>query len=338
MAKKPVIPYIDIRKTGLPDFVARNRDKTIALIQSIKGLKGEMAAKASKPLFMMSDKISERWLRKTQNPYYNEIRQFQKDLKIQGVYTLNLSYEWGCTTSVIDTKNGPIMTRVLDWPFPSMDDSMVVLHQQGPAGDFHNVTWPGLSGVFNAVAKGRFSAAINQAPIRRSKFGTKFSDQHLGRFRFRRTNAMPPAHLLRKVMEEAKDYTEARRMLSETPIAIPVIFTLAGTKPGEGCVIERTETAAYVREMKNCRVSVSNHFQSELAQKEKWTPRRECSYPRAIAGNKIKLSDVDGKFSWFKAPIANEYSRLAMTGNARKGKINLVGTDGPAITTKVFRR
>ncbi len=51
----------------------------------------------------------------------------------------------------------------------------------------------------------------------------------------------PPDQLLRQVFEQARDYDAARRMLEATPVARPVIYTLAGHHPGERCVIERTE-------------------------------------------------------------------------------------------------
>jgi len=338
MSPSHEIPYIDLRGKSLTHLVSGKKQQVIDLINSIKGVNGAFSRAASKPRFFISDRISKNWLAKTNNPYLQEIEEYQNILGINGVYTLNLCYEWGCTTSVMDTKDGPVMTRVLDWPFPSMDTSMTVVHLNGPAGEFHNITWPGMAGVFNAVAKGRFSAAINQAPMRRQKFGIRATDWIRNKVKFNRTSAIPPAHLLRQVMEQAKDYDQAKKMLAETPIAIPVFFTLAGPKPGQGCAIERTETKASIREMQDGRVSVSNHFQTDLNDDARWVPRRDCTYPRAKAGNEIKKSDLNGRLSWFTAPIANEYSRLALQANTKTGKFVLIGTDGPKQTTKVFRR
>ena len=56
------------------------------------------------------------------------------------------------------------------------------------------------------------------------------------------SRAIPPDQLLRQVFEVAGDYETARRMLETTPVARPVIYTLAGCGAGERCVIERTET------------------------------------------------------------------------------------------------
>ena len=53
--------------------------------------------------------------------------------------------------------------------------------------------------------------------------------------------SIPPDHLLREVFETCKTFGEARHRLETTPIARPAIFVLAGCRPGERCVIERTE-------------------------------------------------------------------------------------------------
>ena len=44
-----------------------------------------------------------------------------------------------------------------------------------------------------------------------------------------------------QVFETCPDFASARQRLETTPIARPVIYTLAGCKPGERCVIERTD-------------------------------------------------------------------------------------------------
>jgi len=41
---------------------------------------------------------------------------------------------------------------------------------------------------------------------------------------------MPPDQLLRRTFEQCADYAAARRMLETTPVARPVIYTLAGPR------------------------------------------------------------------------------------------------------------
>src|SRR5258708_36170109 len=58
-------------------------------------------------------------------------------------------------------------------------------------------------------------------------------------------------------IETCGDYEEAKRRLLDTPLCLPALFTLAGTKPGKGCVIERTPSDAAMRTMP---AAVANHW------------------------------------------------------------------------------
>ena len=44
-----------------------------------------------------------------------------------------------------------------------------------------------------------------------------------------------------------------------SPLALPVIFALSGLEPDEGCIIERLETRAFVREIP---AAAANHWQA----------------------------------------------------------------------------
>jgi hypothetical protein len=209
-----------------------------------------------------------------------------------------------------------------------------VAHQKGPAGDFFNATWPGLSGVLQAMAPGRFAAVINQAPMRRRGAGI-VGDWALGRVAVGRNFALPPSHLLRRVFEAAADFTAAKQMLCTTPLAVPAIFTLAGTRSAEGCVIERTEDAFAVREMANGHVCAANHFESHLNQTGRgWRARPIDSHGRLVCARTLgPATDL----SWFTPPIANVNSRLALAANAVKGSLMVMGTAGAAPVSEVFR-
>ena len=50
---------------------------------------------------------------------------------------------------------------------------------------------------------------------------------------FRHVRAIPPDQLLRQVCETARDFGEAQRLFEVTPVARPVIYTLAGLRTGE---------------------------------------------------------------------------------------------------------
>ncbi len=78
----------------------------------------------------------------------------------------------------------------------------------------------------------------------------------------RRVWSMPhptPAHLLRSVFERAANFAEARELLTREPISTPAIFSLAGLKPTETVVIERTETDARVHVGPNV---AANHWEA----------------------------------------------------------------------------
>jgi hypothetical protein len=272
------------------------------------------------------------------NPYLAEIDALAAHLGIKGVHFLNVCFEWGCTSGVWRSEKGPTMHRVLDWPFPNLGTHMVVARQSGPAGEFYNMTWPGLAGSFQGLAPGRFAVAINQAPMRKHRAGYA-GDWLKNRAAVRETRAIPPAHLLRQVLERAPDYAAAKKSLSETRLAVPAIFILSGVQDGEGCVIERTESEAALRHLDGACVCVANHFETRLGQSGKgWRPRPIDSLGRAAAARALTDHDAAADFAWYTAPIANAHSRLAFNANAATGSLALMGTDGAVPATQIFRR
>jgi hypothetical protein len=145
--------------------------------------------------------------------------------------------------------------------------------------------------------------------------------------------AIPPAHLLRSIFETAPDYAGAKKLLCETPLAVPAIFLLAGIQDGEGCVIERTETTNAIREMGTDHVSAANHFERLTGP---WRPRPIDSSGRAAGARALDGNAQIRDFSWFTAPIANLNSRLVFNTAARTGTLGLMGTRGSAPTTEPF--
>jgi hypothetical protein len=191
----------------------------------------------------VADRLSQRWLARTDNPYRREIDAIAGLLGKSGSHLLNLSFEWGCTTAIAADPSGPgfRMLRTLDWPLDGIGRNLVAARHTTPHGSYDNLTWPGFTGIVTASAPGRFAAALNQAPMRRR--GLPFlADWLLNRMAQWRNRELPPAHLLRSAFEQCATYEEARARLVSEPLCIPAIFALCGLR--EGCVIERTETAA----------------------------------------------------------------------------------------------
>ncbi len=333
----PTIPLVDIRSGGPLDLLNAHGSKAIELINASRNTFGLASYMLSAPAFAIGDSTSKQWLEKTNNPYREEIDAMAQRLSISGIYALNMCYEWACTSGAYRTGNDVTLARVLDWPFPKMGENIVVAHQRGHAGDFYNVTWPGVSGMFNGMAAGKFAASLNQAPMQQHGL-TFVGDWAKNRYQTWHSNALPPAHLLRRVFETANTYDEAKKLLTETPIALPVIYTLCGTAPHQACVIERIEHDAAIRDITGDRVTASNQFETRLNKLGKgWLPREIDSPGRMRKSCEIPISSMDDKFSWFVAPIANAHSCLAMTANAATGKLAVMGVKGSQAVTNVFR-
>jgi len=325
------IAYVDLRGHTPLELLFLFRKQAHILLDGALSLvgrgPGHVIAKAT-------DHASKRWLEKSKNPYFEEISLIAEAMRRPGAYVLNTCLEWGCTSGAWASDKGPMLRRVLDWPFPRLGEFPVVAQFRGRLGDYFNVTWPGFCGVLQAMAPERFAAAINQAP-RRKHAGGFVGAWMAGRFKTNASIALPPVHLLRRVFETARDYLSAKSMLTMTPLAVPAIFTLTGTRPGEGCVIERTEDAYAVRELSGGRVCASNQFHSPLKDSELgWKARPIDSAGRFAQAMTIPADGND--LSWFEAPIANVNSRLVLMANAATGVLKVMGTAGSQPVTQVF--
>ena len=330
------LPFHDYRDTDSGVFAIEHHDRLVSLLKATRRTFGRVSDMASHALLPLGDRMARRWLARTGNPYLPEIDRIAAHGPVPGLYALNLSYEWGCTGAIRDTADGPTLLRVLDWPFPGLGTHTTALHLRGVAGDFINLTWPGLAGSFQGIAPQRFAAAINQAPMRRYGYGLAI-DWLINRRRMFRENGLPPAHLLRKVFEEAKDYADAKRMLSETPICLPVIFLLSGTKPGEGCIIERLEHDAHIRELlEEPNLSVTNHFHSDRlnATAKGWLSRALDSHARCRIMSERGDTLLQSAFDVLPHPVLSHLTRLTARMSAASGKLTAQAweAEGPVST------
>ena len=190
-----------------------------------------------------------------------------------------------------------------------------------------------------AMAPGRFAAAINQPPMKRHT-PVGWVDWAVERAAVWRRRFIPAVHLLRRVFEAAETFEAAKRMLCDTPIAMPAFFSLSGTRQEDGCVIERTETEAFVRDGdgRPGHASVANHwiaggFDGRLRGID--SPGRYAQMERCRDG-------VEGGFDWVVPPILNPTTRLAVTANATAGTLEVrgyeaAGLDGVSPVTRDFR-
>lgn len=261
------------------------------------------------------DKVSRRWLAKWENAHLPEIDAIAERLGRPGAYFLSVNYEWACTCRVApgpDRKSARLV-RVLDWRSPGLGRHVIAARVQSPRGEFVTLTWPGYTGVLTGMAPGRFSAALNQAPMRKA-IGFYVLDWAVSR---RRVWTMPhptPAHLLRSVFETAADFAEARERLTREPISTPAIYSLAGLRPSETLVIERTETEARVHVGPNV---AANHWEAAG-----WRGRsRGMQSAERAAMMHCIMAEMKTDFSWLKPPILNPTTRVVMVSDAAEGRL-----------------
>lgn len=316
----PAIPVIETGRDFPLQTLMQHKARAHALLDVASG---RYPARA----LMALDTVSRAWLKRWNNPHLAEIDTIASVLDRPGAYFFSVNYEWGCTCRVAPSpdRSSARLVRVLDWMTPGLGRNLVAARVTGaPAGPFVLLTWPGYTGVLQVMAPGRFSASLNQAPMRKA-VGLFYVDWAANR---RRVWAMPhptPGHLLRTVSEEAQTFAQARQMLIERPISTPAIFSLAGIDPGETTVIERTEHDAKVRDGAHV---AANHWEAAG-----WYghPRGQDSPGRARMMSGI-APDLDPRFPWLKSPILNDHTRLVMVADARLGQLVAQGYEktGPA--------
>lgn len=320
----PQIPTLDVG----PDFpmatLRAEEARAHALLDSA-------TKRVPKSALRSLDAVSRRWLDKWSNTRRPEIDAIAARLARPGAYFLSVNYEWGCTVGVRgcpDAHNARLI-RVLDWRTAGLGRYVVAARVTCSAGHFVTLTWPGYTGVLQAMAPGRFSAALNQAPMR-SSVGLYPFDWVANKIRVWHQPHPTPAHLLRTVFEQAGSYADAKERLVRTPIASPCIFSLAGLGANETCVIERTETEAHSHHGQTC---AANHWQTPG-----WTGRSRGvdSVGRALNMQSIP-AELDSGFPWLKAPILNNHTKLVMVADASAGRLVAQGYEDEVPATDVLQ-
>ena len=327
MIKLPEIPIHDYREGGMVTFVRDHKVEALDLMDTvIRGL--GIAGPVLRPFLPLGDRIARRHLDRMQDPYADEIAEIRAMLGRSGPAVFNLSYEFGCTAKVFETGGTPVLFRTLDWPFRGLGERIRIVRLPGEAGEWTLATWPGVVGCLQATAPGRFAAVLNQAPERGSRLGRAAAWVSSKRSVLRATG-LPPAHLLRLVCETAPDFETARKVLTETPLAAPVIYTLAGTRPGQACTIERTETQARHTDAP----AAANHFASGLEPDARWRSRGYESEGRREAA---LSADTPPRIDTLTPPILNPLTRLAVEMDAR-GNMAIMGYDADRPVTALTR-
>ncbi len=323
----PGLPDIPVLNVG-PDFpmetLERENERAHRLLDAATKIVPRQALNSL-------DRVSRRWLARWENAHLPEIDRIARTLGRPGAYFLSVNYEWGCTCRVAPSPDDKTarLVRVLDWRTDGLGRNVLAARVDGHAGPFVTLTWPGYTGVLQAVARGRFAAALNQAPMRKA-VGYYYLDWAVNRRRVWQTPHGTPAHLLRKVFEKAENFRHAKEMLIKTPISSPAIFSLAGIDSNETCVIERKETEAHVHEGAHV---AANHWQAIG-----WAghARGNDSAGRACQMARVATA-LDQELSWLAEPILNPTTRLVMIADARSGRFIAQGYESDGAATRVLK-
>jgi hypothetical protein len=327
----PVIPVADVRDGGPVRHAKESATRARALRDDCLAFFPRAAA----PLVPTLDGVARRWLTRSRSPYVPEIAQMAAALGFPGVWFLNGSYIWGCTSLAREEDGAPWLARTLDWPFPGLGRHAEVARMRGPAGEFFSLTWPGYAGALTAMAPARFAACVNQAPLlqRTRHPWLRLYDFVANALITWRIRHIPPDQLLRRAFETCENYAEARRMLETEPVARPVIYTLAGCAPGERCVIERTEESFVTHEGETyaandwivsrpdweARIIAAHLFTSSAEEAAKRSrARREAL---AAFGGRLSQSGFD----WVTPPVLNPYTRIAAVMCPARGSLRVAG-------------
>jgi hypothetical protein len=141
----------------------------------------------------------------------------------------NISYDLllsslGCSTVALPTPRGPVLARNMDW-WPEdllAQASYLVYCRRGNEFVFANAGWPGSIGIVSGLSARGFAVVLNAvlSPDPPSKLG------------------YPALLHLRRVLEDARDFNDALRMVTDLPVG--GLITLVGTENNQRVVVERT--------------------------------------------------------------------------------------------------
>jgi hypothetical protein len=177
------------------------------------------------------------------------------DLPVNDVALCNFYYDvlkvvldrtLGCTAFAIDTPDGILHARNLDWWTENAAlarYTSICKFGGGAAGPFTTIGWPGFIGALSGIAPGRFAVTLNAV--------LSLEPPQI---------ATPVVLLLRSVLEQARSFEAALALLTESPLPCDCLLLLTGTRSGELVVIERTSSRHAIRHARDGYVCVTNGY------------------------------------------------------------------------------
>jgi hypothetical protein len=150
----------------------------------------------------------------------------------QDLLLANLCYDLspnrvGCSTIALPTPHGPVLARNLDWwPEDLLAQAGYLMRfTRDGAPAYACASWPGTIGTVTALSARGFALVLNAVSSTEG-----------------REAGYPVLLHLRRVIEDAADFDDALRMLSEEVLLAPALITLVGRENGQRVVVERTPT------------------------------------------------------------------------------------------------
>ena len=171
---------------------------------------------------------------RSQSPYVDEVRAIAATLGFPGIWFLNGSYQWSCTALARDEDGAPWLARTLDWPFPGLGRYRRAgpharagrrVHQRHLAGLCRRADRDG-AGPLRRLHQPGADAAAEPQPLAAALRSCRQRDRRRCAMRGRSRRISCCARCSRR----RASYDDARRMLETTPVARPVIYTLAGCR------------------------------------------------------------------------------------------------------------
>ncbi|MEM1295335.1 MAG: C45 family peptidase [Verrucomicrobiota bacterium] len=225
-------PWVE-SPSAIVDLAIPARDRfqglSPSLIAGSRMLLSEIISEIPSGLEVMGDLLRMR----TGGRFHREIRAFAELIEHdwRKVAIANISYDLmimqlGCSTISIPTPNGPVIARNMDW-FPERalaQSSCLVHYRNNERASFTNAGWPGFTGVVTGQSANGFAVILNAV------MGSEPSCK----------TGYPVLLLMRRVLEEARGFEDALKMLRDTKLIAPGLLTLVGTENDERVVIERS--------------------------------------------------------------------------------------------------
>ncbi len=339
-AMLPEIPLVDVRRLASADLCRHD-------LERVRDLVADALSRRSHVLLPLAtrfiDRVSHSWLARQADYYLEEIRHVAELLERPGAFFLNTIYEWACSTSVAadPAGDGARMIRVLDWGLSGLGRHVVIARHETRHGPFYNATWPGYAGVLNAMAPGRFSAAINQAP-RVPVLGIQVIDDIVTHLRvLYSADTMLASHLLRRVFEEAADFAAAVEMLADQRImiAMPALFALAGTEPDELCIVEALGKQRRIHRGRSAAdvLGMANQWLSPDLKGRARNESQTIAPPMTAEANNVARQAIirrlqSGAFGGsadLPEPVLNSQTVMVVVANARSGEMMVEALDPP---------